>query len=280
MSDLRLPMCLLAIPLTIAACAEPDGADLDGVAAYDDSETWIAGELLDSVVLGEDHFVEFWEAEPGVVFVRESAPIADDAEDGPATMLTGIDGDFSVVDLYRIVTDNSRAEIPLAIRAASARVDERSLELAAIEPAPELTGESTAEPGHANERACSPDYFNDNYGASWFFNNYCTEGTHRWCPTNYTGVELAVERTTWWKGVAMAADHWAGALYTGWYYVQTRKCIPFYCWDEWTEYPGFEIPMAARKIEAMVGVGVGYRDAKLIGNAPCPKVHFAKLVNL
>jgi len=165
----------------------------------------IHGTLLYAKSLGSDHTVEFYEFGEGGTAIHESSSI--DNEEAPF-LAKGV-AFSSLADAYAKL-NTATAEVPGAILQA----DERAAMAQSAPAAPRLTTEA---PGGASSTlseeilsgaasTCSADELGDNWGASWFLNNFCITGNFRWCPTNYGWADSGQYQASWSQWTQFEGD--------------------------------------------------------------------------
>lgn len=227
----------------------------------------VHGTLLATVDVTEGHTVRFWELEPGVVAVQESAAL-----DGHhASPLDGAAHDASLVDRYRLLVpgvadvDVPRPLVEADERAAAHDERERALLQRMLVP-------------HADLPITSGDYYGDNYGAQWFLDRYCVEGGYRFCPTNWVAAYSGRRSTSWFKTCTMAADFDVGANFRGQHWVWLA---PVWFWEtgQWVTVEDWNYTVMPRHVECWSYSGVGTRESWGTGLQAAPRVHFSAMQN-
>ncbi len=207
-------LCMLLFSSVAMGCgAAPEsagGADRDPAAT-----TGIFGTALYKKNVGPDHVVAFYEFDPGTVAVHESFSV----DEGERPLLDGSWTFHSLGDVYKQLNPDTK-DVPSHILDADRRVaDVRASEAreyalhrtaARPVPPPDTPPMSAA----AGERAffstaattCSGDGFGDNWGETWFLNNFCNAGGFRWCPTNRTWANSGEYSAAWTSWRQMEGD--------------------------------------------------------------------------
>jgi len=160
--------------------------------AQPSSNDEVNGTLIDSVQLGNDYKVDFYDFGNGLLAARETFH-----RGTSAPLLDQVNASKELAELYRIVKPG--AAVPQSIAAADRNAAELRRQNAEQNktrpprPAPDqgppgqsaapLDGQSAA-PLDLN---CSGDVYGDNWGADWFLNNYChpSSAPYKDCQTNW-----------------------------------------------------------------------------------------------
>lgn len=246
-------------------------------ASAEDAEVgWIRGELIDQIELAEDHVVQFWEVEPGVVLTYEIVPA--DPEGESRSRLSDLpEGGLPLLEMYlHVRPELDEDEIPPVVLEAAAREQDHRISAEALTTVPELPDGSptastvgdgaidqlTAKPDV--QAVCSPDYYGDAWGQQWFLNNYCNFGIYRWCPTNVTWAHTGHEPSNGYRVSGMAADFWNGANFAGSHFNGL-----FWQAD-------YNMQILPRYVQTFTYWGWGMRQAEIVGHVGCQRVHLAK----
>ena len=224
----------------------------------------VNGTLLAEIPVSEGYTVSFWDFGQGVFAFKESLSadakaspeitLDDFATDGASLSsiyegLAGADLDpgvlkvFNKADLQMKVMEQQRTAVKELI------ADNASASGAALDE------------GNKSASACSGDYYNDQWGARWFLDRYCTEGGFRWCPTNRTWAYSGTQKTKWFKTCGMAADFDIGARLKGQH------------WHNGAWRTDWDYTIPARRVECWTYTGTGYRQAWVWGLSPCQRIH-------
>jgi hypothetical protein len=203
-------------------------------------EHGVRGTLLESIVLSEDHRIDFFELTSGGTLMREEYSL-DIPTEARLSELKDLDGMASV---FRALRPNE--VVPVALLEADARdalrrrsETENGLyasvetdEDADVEDAPIFTPAQALPP-------CSADEYGDGWGGQWFLDNYCGSGpgAYKWCWANggsYVTGGFDVPHTLVWTQFEGDFNR------SGSFMLEHRSCGLFSCnWevDIWDPVP-------------------------------------------
>jgi hypothetical protein len=243
----------------------------------------IVGDTLAVVNFPNGEFVSFYEFSPGEVAIRHSLVSAPKtgSKNARASASLQIDAKLdrlsarnqSLGDIYKaIATDPNPAVIQrlnqAQTRLATARLNDKETHSSVGKlPSPDRIEASKA---RAAATGCSPDYFNDNYGAQWFLDNFINENTFRKARVNQAYVGIMTQNKSWTKIAAMAPDYETGIYFSG----ERWLSCPFLgigggC--RWEKRWSFFVP--ARGVELWYIYSDKKYYSEAIGNDPCKRVH-------
>jgi hypothetical protein len=229
----------------------------------------IHGTLLYAKTVGPLHAIDFYEFGAGVTAVHESLSI----DNGEKPIVHSKVPFPSLADVYMVLNPESTG-VPSEVLEA----DRRAALL------PQVSESQAASPvGHVSPVTqeiasgasgnCSSDYYNDNYGASWFLNNFCTQGNFRWCPTNNNSTDSGRFSLHWAQWNQMEGDFNLPGHITGWHY----DCIFFFgvnqgCYSNGNDFDYDVIP---RRIESWTWNNAS--RVEVHGSSQCTHDHTAFL---
>lgn len=261
----------------------PDHSTEDTTLELAEGEDWVDADLLAEVEIEEAHTLEFYEFEPGELAVIETfnADLSESVLPPPNEV-----EELNVLDTWIAVTD---ADIPDPLFEAQDRLLVREAELstqAVLDPEPASADPDAASATELNasvpqatpEASCAPDYYNDNYGASWFMGNYCNAGAFQNCQTNWAGFNTYRFTSTWFRFNVMAADFQTSARMWGGTSVPHTACSPFIgCDTFYFDHPQYDLYIGPRQVKAVQYYSTGVRYGHGAGNLPCRRIHAAEL---
>lgn len=199
----------------------PDAAD--GNAA---SANRITGDTLAVVNYADGSFVGFYEFSPGEIAIRHSQLAA--LKPGMAKARVAVSLQIgnkldqmseqkqSMVEIYKAIATAPQPEVISRLAAAQVRAAEVKTKTGS-EPStdgPQLLPDNPLEKSARVAAGCGPDYYNDDYGAQWFKDNYVNEGNFREYVTNRRGM-FRIHNQTWAKTCAMAPGYEAPIYFRG-----------------------------------------------------------------
>lgn len=249
------------------------------------------GTILAKLETSDRGVVTFYQTESKRLLIRESRlaeePGAQGARAGGIDAL--LKGGASFADVYRglsgapaprALTDAETAnEVALAQEARSDLA--KGVADTQAEGCPTCQAEGDAHLLKGEPAGCAPDYYNDNYGAQWFIDNFVNEGNFR---RYFTNVESYFYRpgyaTSWYKASAMAADFATPVRFFGGYRVKICKMIVFWDYDcKYITAPSWDMMVQPRHIETIYGSSGSSWEASVEGQDPCKKAHLGVMYN-
>lgn len=285
---------ILAAASLLGACntgpkSEPGPAG-KAAAKVEKTEGAINGTLLYATEARPGHLVEFYDFGNGSTAIHESYAM----ELGGAGFMEDKASPDDLASVYRLLNPKETV-VPTAILAADARakrfVQDRAALVAAEaakrgmsidqivkEPALELPArERNISPIlSAAASNCSPtDFYDDNWGVEWFYDNVCNERNIRICHTNrftdqYTGKSSSL-RYKQMEGDFNVAGHMKGR--TG-----SDQCCFLWCDCGIDWHTDFDISVRPRHVEMFTYTrSAQYRD--IDATSPCGHAHTAALHN-
>jgi len=197
--------------------SEPPASTLPETAANDtktNAATGIHGTLLYTKTIGPLHAIDFYEFGAGVTAVHESLSI----DNGEVPVIRSKVPFPSLADVYMELNPESKG-VPTDVLEADRRAAllPQVTESQAVAPVSHVSPVAQ-EIASGASGTCSGDYYNDNYGASWFLNNFCTQGNFRWCPTNTGWTDSGRFSLNWAQWNQMEGDFNLPGHITGWHY--------------------------------------------------------------
>jgi hypothetical protein len=196
-----------------------------------DSAAGIHGTRLYGKNIAADHVVEMYEFTPGAVAIHESYL----KDSGEAAFVDSMSNAKSLADVYSLLNPDEKT-VPANILEADARAVKLATTVASAgkPPAPSSKEASTIGqeilPGASG--TCSGDALGDNWGATWWINNFCNAGSFRQCFTNsgqVTSNEFSASWVNWrqFEGDFNLTGHthgdhwhcdswWPGVVACGW----------------------------------------------------------------
>ncbi len=257
-----------AMSLSAAACGSGNddvaGPEMLGptTTPREEQGAVVNGTLLARVDVTKNHRLEFYAFAHGQAGVFETGPI----EEGKP-LLEAISGPTSLAEIYRMVLGAS-AEVPQALVEADAKAKAAEIYMPLdVEPRTPIVQETPIARDEMVPKACAPDFYNDNYGAQWFFTNLCNVGNFRLCDDNWPAVRFLSVSSSFLNWRIMAADFVLGARMHGGHYAPVNRKPVF--------FPDFDFPVFARNYGEFVYSGSGRRDVFGAANADCPRIHWA-----
>jgi hypothetical protein len=239
----------------------------------------VMGDTLTVIRYEDGSFVGFYEFSPGELAIRHSfrASGGNDRQNKRLTASEGITRTLdqlgeqkkTVAQIYQALVP----EVDPQVFSRLAQADARAVSLAAAEqanpdsipaPGPAFTGRSNARIAGG----CSPDYFNDQYGAQWFIDTFINENRFRKALTNRPQAGFFTEDASFTKVVAMAADFGSSIYFRGTRY-ECSGLFNLAC--NWKHRWGFD--MAPRQVEIVYIYSSKRYASWAMGYAPCAKVH-------
>ncbi|MBC7922696.1 MAG: hypothetical protein H7Z75_16580 [Ferruginibacter sp.] len=253
-----------------------------GVAKGNDSTNVITGDTLAVVRYEDGSFVGFHEFAPGEVAIRHSRtapkPGRQNARLSASLQISSkldlmSEKGQSLVAIYRAIASAPDQATINRLAQAQARLTQAKAERDSTPPLPfpaELPGSKRTEGGSARTEAtgCTADYFNDNYGAQWFIDNFISENKFRRSRTNVPQACYQTANDSWTKVVAMAPDFETGIHFSG----ERLECYGFLCLS-WHWVPRWSFDIAPRGVEDWYIYSDKTYQSRAHGYNPCQRVH-------
>jgi hypothetical protein len=276
-----------AIALTITGMALSCSGDqvLDSVqttnrgATRERAISRVAGDTLAVVRYADSSFVIFREFAPGDVAIQHSHQLASRPGEPNARRVASAqisskldvlsNQDQSLVAIYQALVATPDAQMVNRLAEAQARlVQARAEPKSTIPLSATLIEEGSEADAPSVVTGCTPDYFNDNYGAQWFIDNYINVNKFRQAQTNKSKAGYQTENDSWTKIVAMAPDFATGIHFRG----KRLECTNFLCYDShWVDRWAFDIN--ARGVEEWYIYSNKLYRSIVKGYDPCQRVH-------
>jgi hypothetical protein len=224
-------------------------------------EHGVRGTLLESIVLSEDHRIDFFELTSGGTIMREEYSM-DVPTEGRLPQLQDLDGMAAV---FRALRPDEA--VPVALSEADARdaVRRRTEAENGLYASDEMDEEADVGNEPVSTRAqtlsCSADLYGDGWGGQWFLDNYCAggPGLYKWCWANNSGYSSGgfdVWHTLVWTQFVGDFNR------SGSFMLQHRSCGLFSCdWeiDVWESIP-------PRKVRTWSST---HSKQKILSESPC-----------
>ena len=242
----------------------------------------INGLLMHAIDLGDGHKVEFYDFGDRHYGVRETKNV--DMAD--ALVLNDAMEGMSLAEIYRqVVADATDASIPRALLEADrilAEPEPQMTEAAAVETV--ATGERVGVTQQAvampptpppPQLPCSNDAFGDGWGARWFQDTFCVEGSFRWCPVHWGGYDTDWVKKKWIRTIQMEGDFANFGHMKAWKTWIPNDCWPFTCLRK-TEV-AWDYDVLPRHVENWLNTGGSTFELKATGWSSCGHGHLASL---
>lgn len=292
MKTLFISIPVLAL-LFVASCKKKEGileSNPNASPAQNQSQADGQGIKLAHIAIDSGVFVSFWELTPGEIGIRHSARIPTKGDQQSASMRLSnqmdilIEKGATAVDIYQSLARTQKPDELEALKKAVDRQQAREQALATKEKdktSAQLTKEAAGENDNASKgkrlEACTGDYYDDNFGAQWFLDRFCTEGSTKICKTNQKWYNSGTRKTKWFKTYAMAADFEASCTLNVFYYDEICGFLWTDC--EWYRFPKYTIEVAPRTVEGYIITSTGNYESEAQGQSPCRRVHFSAMYN-
>lgn len=254
------------------------------------------GTILARVETNDRGVVTFYQTESKRLLIRESrmadAPGAQGARGGIDALLKGgasfseVYRDLSGQPAPRVLTDAETANKEALAQEARNDPGTGVADTLGSPLAVELHQDAeVGDPRLKGEpEGCAPDYYNDNYGAQWFIENFVNEGNFR---NYFTNVERRTYRpgrkTSWYKASAMAADFKTPVRFYGGYMHNSCECINMRtyvdCSCSYRPHLEWDMMVQPRWIETMYCGSGNEWVASVEGQDPCRKAHLGVMFN-
>jgi hypothetical protein len=276
-----------AIALTIAAMALSCSGDqvMNPVqstargAARVSAVSRIAGDTLAVVRYADSSFVIFREFSPGDIAIQHSHRLSSRPGEPNARRVASAqisskleilsNQDQSLVAMYKALVTTPDAHVLSRLTDAQARLVQAKAEQQVTPPAELDSLSGYTETGTQDVvYGCTPDYFQDNYGAQWFIDNYINVNKFRRYQTNQAKAGYQTQNNSWTKIVAMAPDYGTGIHFRG----ERLECYGFLCINtHWVDRWSFDI--SARGVEEWYIYSNKTYRSRAKGYDPCQRVH-------
>jgi hypothetical protein len=221
--------------------------------------------------LGPDHVVELYDFGTGGVAVRESYSI--DGGDAPFVRTMGaIQSLAHVYKQLEPTASSPPASIMEADRVSALRRSE-AVATPPVLPAPASPAEDPTSTVSAPLSTCSADLFGDGWGGDWFINNFCNQGSFRWCQKNWYRANSGWFRDSWTTWRQLEGDFSNPGHITGEHYEQH-----WYTFETYTSITvDFDYDVLPRHIEEWVWNGSAL--SLVMASSPCNHLDVAMLWN-
>jgi hypothetical protein len=239
----------------------------------------ISGDTLVVVRYQDGSFVSFHEFSPGDVAIRHSHHLSTRPGEGNSRQMASAqisskldalsDQHQSLVDMYRALVTAPDAQAISRLTSAQARLVQAKAEQQTAPPDELDSLSRQANTGtQAVAAGCTPDYYNDNYGAQWFIDNFVNVNKFRRSQTNRIKAGYHTVNDDWTKVVAMAPDFATGIHFSG----ERYECYGFLC-TKWHWVPRWSFDISPRGVEEWyIYSNKAYRS-RAKGYSPCQRVH-------
>lgn len=233
----------------------------------------VEGVMIHSLALSDTHTMDFYTMNEGGTLVHETASI--DADEHLLT--AGLPEGTTLSEIFEMVAPDQ--EIPQALIDADYSDVLEGFDEAQADMGDDLNQYDDVVDDTMSQGSCSPDYYNDNWGAQWFLNNFCNQGLIRNCSTLWPRADRWGVKAKWLSWQVMAGDFWHGARTWGEYKYSYSSCNPWpFCSSTTTYRTLFDFPIQARYIDGVTFSSSGYTEYRLhaTDNQGCPRVHYAQ----
>ncbi|MCU0353030.1 MAG: hypothetical protein MUD08_04710 [Cytophagales bacterium] len=268
---------LLLLSLCYTACQQPEPAPAAPETTQAPLKDGIAGDQLAVVNYEDGSFVGFYEFSPGEVAIRHSQAAPQPGSKNARSMAslqvsTKLDEmsekKRSLVEIYQSIVAHPQKEVIQRLSHTQTRIAKAYAEpISNVAPTTSLLSPVQSNGARAAASGCSPDYFNDNYGAQWFRDNYVNESRFRHYLTNAGAVTITTKNQSWAKTCAMAGD-----FATGIHFEAERWESGFLgIGGEWVSRWSYD--MTPRAVECWYIHNNKHYSIRAYGYQPCPKAH-------
>ncbi|CCH52672.1 hypothetical protein BN8_01688 [Fibrisoma limi BUZ 3] len=243
----------------------------------------VVGDTLTVIDYGDGSFVGFYEFSPGEVAIRQSAIAAPKPGQQNARVAASLqisakldrlsEQNQSLVEIYKAIapapqeaTIKRLAEAQIRLTKAKSADQSTPIDLGELPP-PDRPADASA---RSAAGGCSVDYYNDNYGAQWFIDNYINENRFRKAMTNEQYARIRTVNDSYTKVAAMAPDFATGIRFSG------ERFLPCPIFGigggcRWESRWSFDI--APRGVEVWNIYSSKVYSSTAAGYDPCRRVH-------
>jgi hypothetical protein len=255
----------------------PDtGQDSDAIESLPsaNSTRHINGTLLYAKTVGQEHAIEFYEFSPGAVAIHESLSM----DSGEAAVIDSTRPFASLTAEYQKLNPG-QTQVPAALVAA----DHRAAQLVASAAMPGVMPPAAGDGAKLNmapssaSGTCSGDVLADNWGASWFLDNFCNAGGFRYCQTNFGWVDSGTFSRSWASWRQMEGDFNLPGHIRGFHWFCDRGPFGIAACG-WQTSTDFEYDVLPRHVEVW-NWNNGSSNAEVHGTSQCGHLHVAFLWN-
>lgn len=276
---------MVVLASALVGCSGAGGAGGEEAAPDSTGESSIGSsqaKLIYSINVSERHKIQFFDYGYGVTGMAESLPV----EEGPAIFKDLNEEPHTLVELFRMARPNEAVPEVLAATDARAAVIKADFErqVAAnpgllhepdAAPEPPKGGENVGESQQAIVACSTTDYYNDNWGASWFDQNFGFYDFTYKCSGGFTDVKKAFNKSS----VTLIENPYSGQVWkqmegdfnrAGWTTGYLRSIglgSSFYLWNH-------AVDPRIVWIHNVNPTTVGARN-EVSGSSPCGHMHYA-----